>query len=343
MCITWHLQMLLCCFPALLKPTTCFFLYFNSVIKRCRAVNWKQTFQDFFQTSYLLCVPVDQLLFIEHKCQAFPVNDGLRLMKQGPCMKTITLYLKRNVFMKVGGEVGCGACEQLENGRNYGNYTQTVRQKERMWKITLLLSMFQWACPVQDCHHIAQDPVSRKSWPLTFFHSAIIPSPASDSDNAAFDKTWYCTSGWSLYNWIAAQSTVSFVILISIYKLLFFDENGNCELESFFHCAFKMFMWVQSSHSALVKIPNMFFTLSWKEEHLAYWEVQGSWRKEIRTWIMPCFKLTKGKQLFIKGLVKVPIENERTQRRSLTQKLSLHIRKHLFLCCVKMLVHFLEK
>lgn len=79
--------------------------------------------------------------------------------------------------------------ERKKKGRNYGNYTQTVRQKKRMWKITLYLSMFLWACPVQDCHHIAADWISRKSWLLTFFHSAIIPSLSSDSDNAAFDKT----------------------------------------------------------------------------------------------------------------------------------------------------------
>lgn len=62
--------------------------------------------------------------------------------------------------MKVSGEVGQGVCQKLgreKSGRNYRNCTQTVRQKKRMWKITLYLSMFLWACPVQDCHHIAED------------------------------------------------------------------------------------------------------------------------------------------------------------------------------------------
>lgn len=67
-----------------------------------------------------------------------------------------------NMYMKVSGTVrGSRECVNAlgrrKNGRNYGNYTQTVRQKKRMWKITLYLSMFLWACPVQDCHHIAED------------------------------------------------------------------------------------------------------------------------------------------------------------------------------------------
>lgn len=53
-----------------------------------------------------------------------------------------------------------GVCEQL--GRRKRKklrelHTETVRQGEGMWKITLYLSMFLWACPVQDCHHIAED------------------------------------------------------------------------------------------------------------------------------------------------------------------------------------------
>lgn len=63
-------------------------------------------------------------------------------------------------------------------GRNDRNYTDSEAEKE---------NVENKRAPLLDCHHIAEDWISRKSWLLMFFHSAIIPSARSDSDKAAFD------------------------------------------------------------------------------------------------------------------------------------------------------------
>lgn len=65
-----------------------------------------------------------------------------------------------NVYMKVSGKEWKGVCERLARRKRKKLrelHTDSETERERMWKITLYLSMFLWACPVEDCHHIAQD------------------------------------------------------------------------------------------------------------------------------------------------------------------------------------------
>lgn len=42
-------------------------------------------------------------------------------------------------------------------GGESGNNTQTLRQKKRMWKVTIYFRVLLRPGPLQDCHHIAGD------------------------------------------------------------------------------------------------------------------------------------------------------------------------------------------
>lgn len=63
------------------------------------------------------------------------------------------------LLYKSGGfNVGVRNWSQTEGGeRESGSNTQTLRQKKRMWKVTIYFRVLLRPGPLQDCHHIAGD------------------------------------------------------------------------------------------------------------------------------------------------------------------------------------------
>lgn len=130
---------------------------------------------------------------LSKKCGAFPaaVSTPTRIqkwwpwvLKQSLCTSIKIIKKKKSVYETRRLELG-----RTRTGEIMGIKCRQWDRKKRMWKITLYLSVFLRACPAQDCHHIAGDWISRKSWLLTFFSTPpLFALAVSDSDNVAFDK-----------------------------------------------------------------------------------------------------------------------------------------------------------
>lgn len=119
----------------------------------------------FLPQAYILCALGNKLLFTEQKCQEFTAIYPFHHLELWFWFKTITLHLYKTQRMKVS----VGSWERVKQKEIMGITLRELRQEQRMWKITLYLSVFLRACPVQDCHHIAEDRISRKSWLVPFF------------------------------------------------------------------------------------------------------------------------------------------------------------------------------